>query len=118
MSACAADTWAAILDAETVADAGLADACGVSSRRPLTVSAGSVIGGSSTEGGALSTTVRREETDPTLRALNEDMERGATGGEGGTVTLGTTVVVTVAVGSGPLVPTIGDDDRGGAADAA
>jgi len=28
------------------------------------------------------------------------------------------VVVTVAVGSGPLVPTIGDDDRGGAADAA
>jgi hypothetical protein len=66
----------------------------------------------------LSTTVRRDETDPALRALNEDMERGATGADGGTGTLGNTVAVTVAVGSGPLVPTIGADDRGAAGDAA
>jgi hypothetical protein len=57
----------------------------------------------------LTAEARCDELGTTSRSLTDGREGVSAGGEGAG-TLETTVVVTVAAGSGPLVPTIGDDD--------
>jgi hypothetical protein len=101
-----------MLEADDGAGDGLAGAGGVSARRGLVarLSVGNLSGGSTTERGALSDEEGRDAFAGTPRASGEGKERGASGPGEGSCRLGTTVVVTVAVGNGPLVPMVGEGD--------
>jgi hypothetical protein len=106
-----------MLDAVDGAGGEFAGASGVSTRRGPAGrgSGGGFSGGSMTERGALCDEANRDERAGAVRAPTEDTDREDSGGEEG-ASLGTTVVVNVVAGNGPLVPMAGAGDSRRAGD--